>query len=172
MKVREATIDDIDDILLLYRDVAHVSGGIIRLPQEVDQEYISDFVKHSIESGLILLVESESGIGLKAEIHAYQYGLKAFRHILGDLTIVVHPDCQGQGLGKQLFSKFLEEVQASFNHIHRVELFVREQNAGVIKFYESIGFRKEGRFIDRIIDESGAFETPVPMAWFNPAYQA
>jgi len=40
-----------------------------------------------------------------------------------------------------------------------------------LKFYEMLGFIKEGRFEKRIASDGGGFEADIPMAWFNPGYR-
>jgi ribosomal protein S18 acetylase RimI-like enzyme len=57
-----------------------------------------------------------------------------------------------------------------YAHILRVELYVRAHNTRNIIFYESLGFKQEGRQEHKIFQQKGVFETPIHMAWFNPKY--
>jgi len=92
--------------------------------------------------------------------------------VLSELTIVVHPDFQGKGVGKLLFLHLLQEIKAHRKDIYRVELIARESNRKAIAFYQSIGFKIEGRLVGRISTGHGAFEADIPMAWFNENFTA
>lgn len=153
----------------LYRVIATIPGGIIREPDEITEAYIEQIVTEATQCGIMLIArEGEKPVG---EIHAYTPSLQAFRHILTELTIVVHPDYQGQGIGKLLFQSFLEKVRQDFSHILRVELYTREHNQKNVAFYESLGFQNEGRQADKIMGPEGQLETPLHMVWFNPAFE-
>ncbi len=170
MTIRKATVADREQILALYQKVAYLPDGIIRNPAEITEDYIAYFLNAAIANGLIL-VALEAG-ELAGEIHAITPDIQAFRHLLTDLTIVVDPDRQGQGLGKRLFQEFLRQVETDFPHILRVELFTREHNDRNVRFYESLGFINEGRQERKILLPGNTFHTPIHMAWFNPHYGA
>ena len=166
--IRRTSDRDYPALISLYRDVARISGGIIRTDSEIDLDYISMFIENSLKRGLSLVAERDSEI--VGEIHAFTPEILAFRHMLSDLTIVIHPNHQNQGIGKKLFRKFLEIVQNEFQHILRVELYVREENRPIVRFYESLGFINEGRQENKILNTSNELETPLHMAWFNPEF--
>ncbi len=169
--IRQVTISDTHSILALYKRVSQQPGGIIRVYEEIDLNYIQSFVNKSIDDGLILGVSHPKDTDcLIAEIHAYQPNLSAFRHILTDLTIVVDPDFQGKKIGKLLFTEFLEVIKEEFPHILRIELFVREKNMNAIQFYSTLGFINEGKQYQKIKNLDQSLETPIHMAWFNPNY--
>jgi len=94
---------DLSELLYLYKLVATQKDGIIRNEEEITEAYITNFLKRSLKKGLILLAKSDTEI--IGEIHAYIPNIFAFRHILSDLTIVVHPDYQGMGVGRNLFKQ-------------------------------------------------------------------
>jgi len=166
--IRRASDQDYSALINLYREVARISGGIIRTDQEINVEYINEFIENSIRKGLSLVAVKDSGI--VGEIHAYTPEIYAFRHMLSDLTLVVHPDHQNQGIGRKLFSTFLNTVQHEFPHILRLELYVREENKPIVRFYESLGFINEGRQKNKILNADNELETPLHMAWFNPNF--
>ncbi len=160
-----------EEIFYLYKRVSNLSGGIIRTAGEITMDYINDFITQSTKNGLILTIaHPELKNQVIAEIHAYSTSLNAFRHILTDLTIVVDPEFQGQGIGKLLFQQFLDIVKTNYPHILRVELFVRENNKSAIAFYTSLGFKKEGVHTNKIKNLDNSLETPIQMTWFNPKY--
>jgi putative acetyltransferase len=168
MEIRKANIEDKEQILALYRKVTILPDGIIRNPDEIDESYILQFLKASIDKGLILvgLIEGE----IIAEIHAITPNIFAFQHLMTDLTIVVDPSLQGKGIGKRIFKQFLTIIETDFPNILRLELFTREHNERNVKFYESLGFMNEGRQERKIYLSKNNFHTPIHMAWFNANY--
>lgn len=167
-EIKKAEIKNKAELLQLYKKVAVISGEIIRNPNEINEEYISSFLTNAINKGLILIATINGEI--VGEIHAYTPSIFAFQHILTDLTIIVNPNNQGNGIGRKLFEKFLNSVMTEFTHIKRIELYTREHNKRNVKFYESLGFINEGRQKDKIYISKSKFETPLHMAWFNPNY--
>ncbi|MFN7119656.1 MAG: GNAT family N-acetyltransferase [Saprospiraceae bacterium] len=156
----------------LYQKVAAESGGIIRVSSEITPAYVSGMLHKCVQQGLIFgIFNPAKPFQLIAEIHTYTPDIQAFRHLLTDLTVVVHPDFQGKGLGKLIFEHLLNEIKRAHPHILRVELFVRENNAKAVEFYQRLGFIEQGRHRHKIKNADGSLETPIEMAWFNPAYQ-
>jgi len=167
-EIKKAELKHKFELLQLYGKVAEISDGVIRNEDEINEEYISDFLTNSIDNGLILIGALDGKI--VGEIHAYTPSIFAFQHILTDLTIIVDPNNQGKGIGRKLFESFLKNVTSELTHIKRIELYTREHNKRNVKFYESLGFINEGRQKDKIFVSESEFETPLHMAWFNPNY--
>ncbi len=167
--IREAKGNEAKLLLSLYKKVAQFPNGIIRTPEEITENYINDFMSKSHANGCMLM--AYHGEQLVGEIHAYTPPLKAFRHLLTDLTIVVDTQYQGKGIGKELFTTFLKKVRMEYPHIMRVELFTREHNLKNVAFYKKLGFVNEGRQDRKIYVSEQAYHTPLHMAWFNPNFQ-
>jgi ribosomal protein S18 acetylase RimI-like enzyme len=51
--------------------------------------------------------------------------------------LIVHPDCQGQGIGTRL----MREVEGRFDHVARFELFTGHQSARNLYLYDKLGYR-------------------------------
>ena len=166
--IEPAQTKHLPEILDLYRLVAVQRDGIIRHEHEITEDYVRGFLEKSLQKGLILLARKETT--LIGEIHAYIPEIYAFRHILSELTIVVHPDYQGMGVGRKLFTQFLDTVKEQLRHIYRIELFVRAHNHKPHAFYQSLGFVDEGHHVNKILTGELTFETPIHMAWFNPCF--
>lgn len=164
--IRPGRRDDIDAIHRLYLVVAEVSGGLARLPDEIDAGYIADFVDRALKDGVMLVAENDGRV--VGELHTYRNGLRKFDHVLGSLTVAVHPDAQGKGIGRRLFEALLAEVRDNWPHIVRVELITQESNVRGQKLYESVGFRRQGRFELGIRGPDGRPESDFPMAWIRP----
>ena len=163
--INPATVEDRQGVKNLYFAVALIEGGLARTADEITDDYVSNFVEKSLKSGIILIARhSESG-QIVGEIHAYALGPKVFAHVLGELTIAVHPEHQGQKLGKALFTELLRLVFETRKDILRVELIARESNKKAIEFYQKLGFKIEGRFVDRIQSVGDGVEADIPMAW-------
>lgn len=171
--VRPAVETDLHKIYALYKEVAQEPIGIARTPEEVTEDYIKSFMRAAASSGIELVIENPANPGqVVAEIHCYKMDLKKFRHILGDLTIAIHPNFQGQGLGKLIFTHLLQFITSHRPDVLRVELVTQESNERARLFYQKIGFIPEGRFLQRIPGKNNVLEADIPMAWFNPAYTA
>src|SRR5689334_1355187 len=111
MRFRLADIDDLTRIIKLYKAVARVEGGIARLEHEVTEDYVRRFITESVASGLIIVGEHpDNPDELIAEIHGYKSGLFVFNHVLGDVTLAVHPEHQGKKIGRTILTIFLEEI--------------------------------------------------------------
>lgn len=165
--IRKASPEDTNGIFELYKRVSKEIGGLARVENEITNSYIENFSQKSFENGLQFVVtDSLSEPAVIAEIHCYQLEPGVFQHILSELTVAVHPDYQGKGLGKKLFQTLLDEIQFNRPDILRVELIARESNSRAIQLYEKLGFKIEGRFENRICNGKNSFEADIPMAWF------
>lgn len=164
---RLAKIEDLENILKLYRRVAQNLGGLARMSDEITPQYVEQFVQKSAKNGLQFVIENLVSGEIIAEIHCYPLEPRTFSHILSELTISVHPDYQGQGLGKMIFLHLLNYIRQYRADILRVELITRESNQKAIAMYQKLGFVIEGRFEQRIRSADGGFEADIPMAWFN-----
>ena len=161
--IRPSRLSDVDSIVALYRAVGAAGGGLARSPDEVTRAYVRDFLDASLAGGIALV--AVDGDNLIAEIHTRPLGPRAFSHVLGDLTIAVHPSRQGQGLGRRIFSELLTIARRDCPHVLRIELKSRETNSRAIAMYESLGFKREGRMDNRIRLLDGSLDADIPMAW-------
>ena len=167
---RKVTAADIPELFNLYRQVA-VAGGLGRSAEEVNISYIQDFVTKSLTRGLILVLSplSDKNI-IVAEIHGYTLGLSTFAHVFEQVTMVVHPDMQGKGLGKILLNELQSQIQATWPQIKKVELMCFGNNQRALNLYLHNGFEIEGRRKSRVHLPDGTFTDGIALAWFNPSY--
>ena len=155
--------DATDKVLALYRAVSAAGGGLARAPDEIDEAYVRKFLEAASRDGISRAVFAGDG-ALVAEIHALRMAPRQFRHVLTDLTIAVHPDWQGKGLGSMLFGQLIEAARVLAPPVARIELFAREGNAGAIRLYQRMGFKIEGRFEGRVRLPDGTVEDDIAMA--------
>jgi len=165
--IRPGRLKDAPAIKALYQAVAATPGGIARSPEEVTREYVEGFVSKSLHCGVLLVAELAGLAGLAAEVHAYRSELRAFSHVLGELTVAVHPEAQRQGIGRQLFTRLLDVVTREHHDVTRVELITQERNHRALRLYQSVGFQREGRLAGRIRDPDGSLDADIPLAWFR-----
>lgn len=165
--IRRARPEDKAGIVSLYREVAAVPDGLARTPEEVSDDYVDGFMLKAAADGREFVFEQDGRI--RGEIHASRGGIASLGQLLTDLTIAVAPDCQGQGVGRQLFQALLDEVIISMPHITRVELFCRSSNTRARALYLSLGFVEEGRLRARVNNSRGEPETDTVMGWLRPA---
>ncbi len=172
MVYRTADMSDLQRLITLYKIVAREEGGIARLEHEVTEKYVKNFLQRSLATGVIVVGENpESPDELVASIHGYKAGIKVFEHVLGDVTLVVHPRFQGKKIGRTILTIFLEEIGHNRMDIGKVELITRESNGKAIQLYESLGFRVEGRMEMRIKTTHHTYEADIPMGWQNPNFE-
>ena len=162
--MRAPRSEDLAAIVALYRAVAAVPGGIARVESEVSTAYVAQFLSETMRSGIgVVAVDGATG-SIVGELHCYALGPACFAHVLGELTVAVHPLAQRRGIGRRLFGELLRRVSDERPDVLRVELIAREGNARAIALYESLGFRQEGRLEGRIAGPGGR-EADIPMAW-------
>ena len=172
MHYRTATTSDIPALIKLYKAVAAIPGFLARFEHEITEEYVSHFVNKSLESGLIVVGESETNPEeLIAEVHGYKPGIQIFDHVLSDVTFLVHPDHQGKGVGRTIFTIFLDEIVNNHPDVGKVELFTGESNRKAIGLYQSLGFMIEGRMEMRFKNPIGTYEADIPLGWVNPGFE-
>jgi putative acetyltransferase len=163
--LRPLTPADAPTVLALYRATADApSSGLARSPDEMDLAWVQGFLARASASGATLGVWA--GDVLAGEIHASRMGPRQFDHNLMDLTVAVHPDWQGRGVGARLFEGLFAAAAAMTPAIERIELAVREGNPGAIRLYQRMGFVIEGRHPRRVRLPDGAVETDITMAKF------
>lgn len=172
MIIRKAIPEDKQGILNLYRQVASVPGGLARTTVEITTDFIETCMQSATDKGLeFIAIAGEQTGEVIGEIHCWKPEPAVFNHVLSNLTIAVDPLQQGKQVGRALFTHLLHHIETNCKNILRVELMARESNIRAIQFYESLGFRQEGRFEKRIRNHDNLFEADIPMAWINPAYQ-
>jgi len=164
---RTLKVDDTEAVFNLFRTIAAKPNGFVRLEEEISHAFIEKTLKRAEQGGLAMgAIERGSG-RLLGVITSRKLALKAFEHILSSVTIGVHPDYQKKGVGRRLFVDFLEHVQMQREDILRIELVARDSNEKMIEFYESMGFKREGRFEKRVRNADGTFEADIPMGWLK-----
>ena len=161
--LRAMSLADADAVVTLYRAVAAVpDSGLAGRVDEISREYVTDFLARALIGGVSL--GAILGDTLMGEIHATQIGPRQFAHVLTDLTIAVHPDVQGRGVGSRLFAALFENAAQFVPRTTRIELVARSGNTAALRLYERLGFKAEGCFLGRVQLPDGRIENDMPMA--------
>jgi ribosomal protein S18 acetylase RimI-like enzyme len=161
VEIRPTTLADAPAVCALHRATAAAPGGLAREPDEIGLGWIEQVLSQALRGGVA--IGAWDGGDLVAELHAPRMGPRQFAHVLSDLTIAVHPDRQGEGLGARLFEALFAEAARLKPKVERIELMVREGNAGAIRLYERMGFVVDGRFEGRVRLPDGALEADLAM---------
>jgi ribosomal protein S18 acetylase RimI-like enzyme len=161
VEIRATTMADAPAVCDLHRATAAAPGGLAREPDEIGLGWIEQVVAQALRAGVAIGAWSDGE--LAGELHAPRMGPRQFAHVLSDLTIAVHPDWQGQGLGARLFEALFAEAARLRPKVERIELMVREGNAGAIRLYERMGFVVDGRFEGRVRLPDGTLEADLAM---------
>jgi RimJ/RimL family protein N-acetyltransferase len=170
MLIRKATIADREEIAELYRTVAGNVVGISRRPHEITDTYVYSLLNKK-PSEIVCLVAIDENEKVAGVVHGIKNGLEIYSHILSDLTVIVKPDLQSQGLGRKLSMSFLEHIFNERRDVMRVEMEVIT-NLKLIQAFEMAGFIKEGEAKNRIKNVDGTFSDSVLMSWFNPNFKS
>lgn len=158
LEVRTATLGDLDSVLALHKAAAVTPGGLARSPDEITRAY----VKRALGAEVCLVAVAADGV-VVGEIHARRESPALFAHVLGGLTVAVHPDRQGQGVGSKLFEALIARARVLNPPILRIELATGAGNHGAVRLYERLGFRHEGRQLARGRYPDGRLEDDILM---------
>jgi ribosomal protein S18 acetylase RimI-like enzyme len=161
--VRATTLADAPAILDLHLAAAARGGGLAREPDEMSLAPIEAVLSKALATGVALSAWSDGAIA--GEIHASRLGPRQFDNSLTELTVAVHPDFQGQGVGAALFEALFAEAR-KLSGLTRVELMCREGNHRAVRLYQRLGFVIEGRFIRRVVLADGTVQDDLAMAKF------
>ena len=165
LTVRPLTAADAPAVLALHQATADSpTSGLARSPDEMNLGWVQGFLGKASANGATLGVWA--GEVLAGEIHASRMGPRQFDHNLMDLTVAVHPDWQGRGVGARLFEGLFAAAAAMTPAIERIELAVREGNPGALRLYQRMGFIIEGHHPGRVRLPDGTVETDITMAKF------
>jgi putative acetyltransferase len=167
IRIRPGHHGDAAALLALYQAVAAQPGSLARRVDEMEMAYVDGFVAAALKRGVWLV--AEDGPGLVGSIHASRPLPQDFQHVLGELTLVVHPRAQGRGQGSALFAAFLDHVRDQEPQIQRVELITRDSNVRARRIYERLGFQLEGRLKARVRHADGRLEDDLFYAWHRNA---
>jgi len=118
-EVREMTLEDVQDVILIEREIFLFPWSIGNFSDSVKAGYVCRVIvkENTILGYGIMMMSPEEG------------------HIL---TLGIGVDCQKQGLGKLMIDYFSDH--ARLNNAKSILLDVRESNERAIRLYKKMGF--------------------------------
>jgi ribosomal protein S18 acetylase RimI-like enzyme len=136
VKIREATLADVDALVAILVDVAG-EGRWIGTEAPVDVERRRQRMVADVEGdGVIVLVAEADGVPVgELGLHLAGYGV-------ADLGMAVAAGWRGRGVGTALLAEAVERARAA--GAHKIALQVWPHNAAAIALYERFGFEREG----------------------------
>lgn len=164
LAIRKALISDSMVLCNAERETARTLGLLVSRPSEFGGESFAEKIDLLTREGLYVVAERGDLVVGHALLEPYK--LEALAHIYS-LTIVVHPNNLGQGVGQALMTALLEWAK-SRPGLLKIELRVRETNSRARRLYKKFGFVEEGRLQKQIMLPDGTFIADITMAWFAP----
>lgn len=146
MQIRPAQHQDAEHIAAAEALVAATPGLLIGVPHEIPLSAYQQLIAELQSSGLYIVGEAHGQ--LVGHLILEPMGMQQLAHVLR-LSIVIHPNKQGQGLGRQLLQHAIDWAQ-QHPKFDKIELNVRAGNQRAIALYQSLGFVQEGRFARRV----------------------
>lgn len=166
IEVRPITKLDVDKRHVFFAKLTLNQEGMIHKPEELglfhNETYdkIIDFLHNKRGLWLIALHAGE----IIGEVDITVKDMARIKHV-GQLTIGVLPEFQGQGVGTFLMIEALKWGKAQ--GLKRIELFVFKSNQKAIKLYEKFGFVVEGVRKDYLRRDDNTFEDDLLMAFVD-----
>lgn len=131
---KRATTEDISTLILMEKSI-----GFSKTYSSMIEKYEWE---EAIESGPVYVLEFDGKI-----VGNMTYEIKSADHVYISGLLIL-PEFQGKGLGKQVMSDILQEI----GKVYRIDLATHPDNFKAIHLYEYFGFviesRKENYFGD------------------------
>lgn len=162
LTIRNALIADAIVLCDAERETARTPGLLISRPSEFSCKSFEEKIDVLGREGFYVVAERGGLVVGHALLEPYR--LEALAHVYS-LTIVVHPNNPGRGVGDALMTALLKWAQARPGLL-KIELRVRETNLRARRLYAKFGFIEEGRLAKRILLPDGTFIADITMAWF------
>jgi ribosomal protein S18 acetylase RimI-like enzyme len=162
MLVRLACESDAVAIAAAERETAATPGLLVGLPGEIPLHAYSLKINTLAVTGRYVVAEQAGNLVGHAFLDPME--MAANSHVFR-LTLVVHPNRTGHGIGRSLLQDLLSWAQTD-SRVGKVELLVRATNERAIRLYRGFGFVEEGRLRNRIRRPDGSCIDDLAMAWF------
>lgn len=169
--IRMAVAADAPVLAGAQRAIARTPGLLASRPDEIHDDALRRrIVALNEQGGGVFLVAEEDGAPIgHGLLQAYELAVTA--HVVA-LTIAVHEDHQGRGVGKLLMQALIDWARAS-SSVEKIELRVRSSNQRAIALYRALGFVEEGRFKQRVKLGPRTYLDDVAMGlWVGPEQEA
>jgi RimJ/RimL family protein N-acetyltransferase len=160
--IRKAVVEDAASLVAAEQETARTPGLLVSRSHELTRAAFEQKIVELGASGRYVVAEKDGQLVGHALLDPMP--LEAISHVFR-LTIVVHPDYLGKGIGAALMRDLLAWAEQT-PRLGKIELLVRATNARAIHLYTMLGFVVEGRFRNRVRLPDGSFVDDLAMAWF------
>lgn len=136
----------LDGIAELWTDVSNAGGAVGFVPPVTAADIRPELVKHltAITEGRTrLVVGHEAGGRVAATAFLTLNSHQLMTHWIWAYTVMVHPDLQGRGAGRDLMAATADAAR-TIDGIEAIRLTCRG-GMGIERFYESCGYKEVGR---------------------------
>lgn len=136
--IREATVDDLSDLLMLYAQLGQDDGSVLSIAEAAAIfEKITSYPCYRI----YLAVREGRAVGTFALLIMDNLGHRGAKSaVLED--VVVAESCRGEGIGKQMMAYAHELCRQSACYKMTFSSNLKRKEAH--RFYESLGFKRHG----------------------------
>jgi L-amino acid N-acyltransferase YncA len=142
MIINKVEVNDLNEVLSIYNQGIEDRVATLEVEKK-DQSYIQNwFDAHQGRyTGLVARNEEEKVIGWAA---ISPYNPRAAYRGVGEISVYIHREYRGKGVGQQLLQHL--EIEAVKNDFHKLVLFTFPFNALGQGLYTKMGFRHVGTF--------------------------
>lgn len=140
MTLRYAKIEDLPDIVDIYNST--IPGRMVTADTEfvTVEDKLDWFYAHTPEKRPLWVVEHEGGICGWVSLQSF-YGRPAY-NATAEISIYLHENCRGQGIGKKVLLKVMDECPGL--GIDTILGFIFGHNEPSIRLFASLGFERWG----------------------------
>jgi len=140
MQIRDATTDDIPAIQSIYaHHVLKGTGTFEEIPPSIEE--MTERLVHRFP-GTSWLVATDA-TGVIGYAYFAPYGKRSAYRYCAEDSIYVRDDFRGQGVGKALVSRLIEEAEAA-GYRQMIAVIGDSENVGSVGMHASLGFRHVG----------------------------
>lgn len=140
--IRQATLDDVSGILVIYNDAVANTLAIFNETM-VDLANREAWFAGRKASGYPVLVAESDGNVLGYASYGDWRPFEGFRHSR-EHSVYVRSDVRGAGIGRALLSELI--AYAREQNVHVLVAAIEASNEASIRLHESLGFIHNGRF--------------------------
>ncbi|MBY9079327.1 N-acetyltransferase [Paenibacillus sp. HN-1] len=160
--IRSAKIEDLESILQIYNQ--GIEDRIATLETDPkDQVYIQQWFEGHQGRHAVLVAEADHQVVGWASLNPYSHRC-AYQGV-ADLSIYIHRDYRGQGIGSALLPALEEE--AARGDFYKIVLFTFPFNQKGQGLYRKLGYREVGVFKDQGILDGERIDVMIMEKVFN-----
>lgn len=141
IQIREAHFRDLPTLVQIYNDAILHTTATFDLEPKTIEERKSWFFRHSPSYPLYVAEVEENVVGYCGIL---PYSEKAAYAKTVELSIYLHPQAQGKGIGTRLLQVMIEKARSL--GYHTILSGITDGNEASIKLHERFGFKKVSHF--------------------------